>query len=584
MISLKKQNVYWGPSPFSQEPAVVLALSVPPEAVDQITTRIAYLSDLTQSWFDWRSEEASGIRRIAQFVTQWSAALLNEMSGNIKCKFSEPEGHEILLVVGFHHPRVSMRAVELCCRLLIAVEQPTPHGLEGALQRFWRLCEKHHPDWQAQFLIDSCAQNGIPYFRFAGRYWQFGWGKNSSVFFESQPMSDSSLGVRWGSNKLFAKQIFEQMGAPVVRHAVVNSIPALKNAVSEVGFPCVIKPIDSSRSRGVTTNIDSEEKLLQAYNRAAQLSKSIMLEQHIPGQLHRIMVVRGKLWRIIVREQPYVVGDGRQSVVALTRDYNNQIDSAASPGSFIGAVPLDAEYDQVLRRAGYDRASVPPAGAKVYLQDIPLLSRGSKYSDVTNAVHPEIRVMSEMIAQKFGIDNCGLDFITHDISLPVHVSGGAFIEVNSTPGLRVPFMAGVDAEQIGRVVLGDLPGRIPVTLIIAETTQLDSIMPCLKHESKGGWLCKNQIGVGEVELVNNHSTVLTAVRSLLANTLLDSATIVLTPEEIQAHGLPVDRVGVTVLYQTPNLDDRWKDVVSDASSLVIEASDIDSLQAHLASQ
>jgi len=581
MLSLKKHKVFWGPSPFAREPSVVLTLSVQPAAFDGIERHIAHLSDLTRSWFNGCPEDEDGLRRIAQFVTQWSAALLNEMSGNLKCNFSLSENTDIFLVIGFHHPRVSVRAVELCCSFLTSGERLTPDNLDRALQSFWRLCERHHPDWQAQFLIDYCAQNEIPYFRFAARYWQFGWGKKSSVFFESQPMSDSSLGVRWGSNKLFAKQIFAQMGAPVVKHAIVNSIPALKNAVNEVGFPCVIKPTDSSRSRGVTTNIDSEEKLLEAYRQATQISKSIMLEQHIPGQLHRIMVVRGKLWRIIVREQPYVIGDGKQSVLALTHDYNMRIDATASPGSFIGSIPIDVDFDQVLKRAGYDRTSVPRAGTKVYLQDIPLLSRGSQYTDVTNVAHPEIRMMSEMIAQKFGIDNCGLDFITQDISQPVRVSGGAFIEVNSTPGLRVPFMAGVNAEEIGRVTLGDLPGRIPVTLIIAEASHLESIMPCLKRDPNSGWFCNNQIGIGEVELANNNSTVFSAVRSLLANTLLHSAAVVLTPSELQTHGLPVDRVSVTVLYQAPEFDSGWNEVVNDASSHVVEANDIDALVAHI---
>mgnify|MGYP003334674248 CR=1 FL=1 len=69
-------------------------------------------------------------------------------------------------------------------------------------------------------------------------------------------------------------------------------------------------------------------------------------------------------------------------------------------------------------------------------------------------MHPDISLVSVILAKRFGINVCGLDYITTDITKSYHDVEGGFIEINSTPGLRVPLMGGIGAFEIGREVWG----------------------------------------------------------------------------------------------------------------------------------
>src|SRR5262249_32299028 len=57
--------------------------------------------------------------------------------------------------------------------------------------------------------------------------------------------------------------------------------------------------------------------------------------------------------------------------------------------------------------------------------------------DVTDTVHRETAWLCERAARTINLDICGVDLVTSDISLPLDRSGGAIIELNAAPGIRM---------------------------------------------------------------------------------------------------------------------------------------------------
>ena len=55
----------------------------------------------------------------------------------------------------------------------------------------------------------------------------------------------------------------------------------------------------------------------------------------------------------------------------------------------------------------------------------------------TDIFHPFNVFMAERIARIIGLDICGIDIMTPDISEPLHENGGAVLEVNAGPGFRM---------------------------------------------------------------------------------------------------------------------------------------------------
>jgi cyanophycin synthetase len=105
------------------------------------------------------------------------------------------------------------------------------------------------------------------------------------------------------------------------------------------------------------------------------------------------------------------------------------------------------------------------------LKDTANLSTGGTSTDVTDIVHPFNVFMAERIARIIGLDICGIDIMTTDISTPLPETGGAVLEVNAGPGFRMHL---APSEGLPRNVAGHVidmmypPGtesRIPIVAV-----------------------------------------------------------------------------------------------------------------------
>jgi len=56
----------------------------------------------------------------------------------------------------------------------------------------------------------------------------------------------------------------------------------------EIGFPVVIKPVDSNQGKGVTLNIKDEQEMEIAYNEARKYSRVVLVEKYVKGKDYRV--------------------------------------------------------------------------------------------------------------------------------------------------------------------------------------------------------------------------------------------------------------------------------------------------------
>src|SRR4028118_1232170 len=77
------------------------------------------------------------------------------------------------------------------------------------------------------------------------------------------------------------------------------------------------------------------------------------------------------------------------------------------------------------------------AGQIVKLRTNCNLSTGGTATDVTDEVHPSNARVAKLAAQIMGLDIAGIDVLCGDIRRPISEQGGAIVEVNAAPGLRM---------------------------------------------------------------------------------------------------------------------------------------------------
>ncbi|MCL1040844.1 ATP-grasp domain-containing protein [Shewanella marisflavi] len=88
----------------------------------------------------------------------------------------------------------------------------------------------------------------------------------------------------WVSDKLAMKTRLADQGIPIPRFADVSDITSLNEKAKAIGFPLIIKPVDSRGARGVQL-IEDLNTLKQAWTLASKESPTgrVMLEEYLPG-------------------------------------------------------------------------------------------------------------------------------------------------------------------------------------------------------------------------------------------------------------------------------------------------------------
>jgi cyanophycin synthetase len=107
----------------------------------------------------------------------------------------------------------------------------------------------------------------------------------------------------------------------------------------------------------------------------------------------------------------------------------------------------------------------------LFLRSTANLSTGGTAIDQTDVCHPDNREMAIRAAASVGLDVCGVDFLTPDISRSWKEVGGGICEVNAAPGFRmhVAPSEGKPRDVAGKVL--DMlfppgtPSRIPIAAI-----------------------------------------------------------------------------------------------------------------------
>jgi cyanophycin synthetase len=580
MISIRHEFTYYGPNPHSGDPVVVATLSLcdsPAEVLSLLTVGCRLLKSAYPDWFPSESlHKQSSVAEVAETVVLWSLGALNEVRGCLHEAGTRAEGDGSRIWLGFHHPKVSRLALELGVR---SIEHAARSGeldrlaIDKGLAGLWKHCEMHHPDYQACILMEAARALDIPFQPciVQGRYWQFGWGCRSRLFLESMSNTEGSLGFLMKRSKLLSKQFFAGLGYPVPRHSLVTQSEQLARAADEVGWPCVIKPVADSGGRGVTAGLRNMAELEAAFANARRFTQDIvMVEEHIPGEDHRLMVVEGKLFAVIRREPTSITGDGRSTVAELLAAVNRSRSSNLVRSRYHRPIETDELLAAALWRQGADLDTVLDPGRRIRIRSNANLTTGGVCFDVTQETHPHVRRMAESVALAMGLGTVGIDYITNDIGSSWQL-GGAMIEANATPGIDAMIAAGQDPVAVGSAVLAPLPGRVPVVLVVVQAELLGEVQQRLEKEAAEGtgWSCGDRAGVGGMQLEVASAHPWSGVQSLLRHREVERVLAVCTAAMLIRQGMPVDRVERTVVCGTCTvLPDEWLRLVRSRSGSV----------------
>jgi cyanophycin synthetase len=587
-LTFKIQHRFTGSNPYCKTAALISTLSVDGQlSIEKVEAIKQSLKHQYSDWFELptllEQQTQDSTTCLAMLLAVWAKELLNSVRGFIQAAGAVSENESsATLWLEYHDPILAEQALRLAYSVIQAElnDAIATKELKQRIHRLQLLCRRQHPDYQARILMEAATAKAIPFLQIApgSRFWQFGWGKRSQVFFESSSNYDGTVAGMMSNSKAVTKQILNEMAMPTPAHVLIAQAAELADAAKKIGWPCVVKPLDRGGGKGVTAEIYNMSALQIAFRHARQYTKGkIMVEAFVEGNDYRLMVVNGQLISAVQRVPPTVIGDGEKRVRDLVDELNNDRTNNLVKSNYKRPVTLDSTVETQLALQKLTLDSIPEDRQQVFLRSNANLSTGGSAIDVFDSVHPEVKVFAEIISDSFGLGVSGIDYLTSDIQQSVKDSNGAFIEVNNMPGMEVAIAAGANAIDIGMKVLGNKPARIPVVMLLL-TSDLDGIASeqIVEIANEFGWatLFGNQLNIKGLTLATNHLTPPEKVNSVLKNKASEGALIVWAENELYKFGMPVDNVDAVIIVNV-SLPEMWSKVVKESASSHVQCIDAD---------
>lgn len=371
--------------------------------------------------------------------------------------------------------RYAGRAAVRLCQSLVETGRYPASELEQDIQDLKELWAEAALGPSTEALVKEAEARGIPWMQLPARAMiQLGYGIHLKRIQATLTDYSGILGVELACDKEGTKTILRSAGVPVPRGTVIRYLDELADAIEEVGgFPVVIKPLDGNHGRGITIDINSMDEAEAAYDAASAASKtrSVIVERYYKGRDHRLLVINGKLVAVAERVPAHVIGDGKSTIQELIDETNRDPNRGVGHDNVLTKIEVDRNTHQLLAKKGYTLDTVLPAGEICYLRATANLSTGGIAIDRTDEIHPENVWLAERVAKIIGLDICGMDVVTPDISRPLREVDGVIVEVNAAPGFRMHVCPSkglprnVAAPVLDMLFPPGTPSRIPILAV-----------------------------------------------------------------------------------------------------------------------
>lgn len=376
------------------------------------------------------------------------------------------------VVVEYKAEQGTRHLLRVAVNLVEALLKGEGFPLEEEIEQARRLIARTELGPSTRAIAEAAQRRGIPWARInGGGLLQLGYGKNAKFIQAAMSSNTSAVAADIASDKDLTKLLLRRASIPVPYGEVANTVEDAIRVFHTLNIPVVVKPYDGRQGKGVSLNLCTAEQIEEAFHIAQRYSTDVLVEELFVGRDFRILVIGGRMVAASERIPAHVIGDGEHTVAELIEIENRNPLRGEGHDKPLTRLEVDEIMLAYLEKSGLPLEHVPAFGERVLLRESANLSTGGTAKDVTDIVHPEIRKMCERAARAIGLDICGIDLITQDITQPIVRGKGGIIEVNAAPGLRMHCHPGEGPPRdVGGAVIDMLypppaQARIPIISI-----------------------------------------------------------------------------------------------------------------------
>jgi D-alanine-D-alanine ligase-like ATP-grasp enzyme/L-alanine-DL-glutamate epimerase-like enolase superfamily enzyme/acylphosphatase len=315
--------------------------------------------------------------------------------------------------------------------------EPTNEGQPAALYDYVEDVRPLGPNGTKGYLLEKRAlARGLSTTRYSKSAFVVSDGVHPKVGFKwSRSSVSSAVAISVCTHKEATRLSLDEVGVPTPPGRTFRNgdFASARAFVDLIGFPVVVKPSMGIRGIGVVAGIENSAQLQGAFELMADSKfggQDFIVEKHIKGRDHRILVVGGEVVGAIQRKPASAVGDGKSTLAELLMHRN--VARRNNPHLWTRPAYFDATMAHQLDKLGLTLESVLPEGREVMLSNTANISQGADSIDVLDRLHPTIAEACKQAVEAIpGMQYCGVDFLLEDPAKPLGEQDAAIIELNA---------------------------------------------------------------------------------------------------------------------------------------------------------
>lgn len=477
-------------------------------------------------------------------------------------KAREIRGDMYYIIAQYEYENTIIEVTDLAVDLINSLINNIPIDFESRIKAIKQTLQKEFIGSSTKSICDAAKRYGLPVIELgkSGIY-QIGYGKQGRIIEAAIGSKTSCIGVDIACDKLLTKQLLEIQNIPIAEGKKVCNILDLLREAEIIGYPVVLKPQYGNKGKGVMLNIKNEKDLVKSYTSLLKSTKDIIIEKYILGNDYRVCVVDYKVVGASLRRAPFVIGNGVNNLKSLIDILNKDSLRGEDHEKPLTTIKFDEELNNCLSKQNISLDYIPKKGEKIILRENANLSTGGIAIDCTDDICDENIEYCVRAAKAVGLDICGIDICTEDISIPINEQGGIVMEVNAAPGIRMhsfPFMG--QKRDVGKAIVDMLydnnPVNIPVISVTGtngKTTTTRMIGHVLyKMGLTVGMTSTDGIYINEECIHKGDDSGFNSAKSLLLNKDIDVAVLETARGGLIKKGLAYDLADVAVITNITN--------------------------------
>ncbi|MBA3045604.1 MAG: cyanophycin synthetase [Candidatus Thermoplasmatota archaeon] len=571
-MNIEEIRALWGPNYYSRYPAIYMLLDIgeleerPSDTIPDMKDRLLKLIPTMMEHRCSPGYPGGFLERVGEGT--WAGHIVEHVAIELQCLahmdvgFGKTLGTDAKgvykVVFRYRDPEVGVEAGKAAVMIVDALFNNKPIQIKPIITRLNEIRDENMFGPSTHSIIKEAQSRGIPHIRLNKHsYVQLGHGIHQRRIQATMVDNTSAIGVEIADDKEQTKEILLEAGVPVPRGKSTDSLDGAFIVAKDIGYPVTMKPLVGHHGKGITANVKNERELKIAYNSAKKFHDQVIVEKHLEGFDHRLLVINGELVAAARREPASVMGNGKSTIRELIDMVNKDPRRGIGHEKVLTKIKIDYMTKRLLKQQNLKLTDVLPEGRLLHLKSTANLSTGGCSIDVTDEVHPQIKRMAERISKIININVMGIDVVAPHLKRPLKETNGGVIEVNAAPGFRMhlePYFGkkrNVAKPLVDMLFPPESESTIPIIAVTGtngKTTTVRLISHILKYAGKSvGMCCTDGIEIGNQLVLEGDYSGPSGASHILTEPLVDHAVLEVARGGILRRGLGYDDSDVGVL-------------------------------------